>query len=140
MTMRLELMVAGALLLGFMGVAQASECGEQVRVLDDRYGLALGDAGALPRDPHEQAAEQIASSGSGGAPSSSAGIDTVPNTGGLATPRNMPVEPLDAVQRQHVREALLAARHANEIGDGTTCAAKLTEARRLAGGGVAPAR
>jgi hypothetical protein len=138
--MRLEWVIAGALLLGAVGVAQASECGEQVRVLDDRYSLALGDAGAVPRDPHEQSAEQAASSGSGGAPSSSAGIDTVPNTGGLATPRNMPVEALDAGQRQHVREALLAARHANEIGDGTTCAAKLAEARRLARGGAAPAR
>jgi len=33
-----------------------------------------------------------------------------------------------------MREALLAARRADQAGDGTTCAAKLAEARRVAQG------
>jgi hypothetical protein len=128
--MRLHVVIVGALLVAGASLARASECGEQIRLLDDRYGLALRDAGDLPGDPHEQSA----SSGSSGASSSSAGIDTVPNTGGLANPHNTPVEPLDAAQREHLREALLDARRADRAGDGTTCAARVGEARRLVQG------
>jgi hypothetical protein len=127
--------------LAVVGAARASECGEQIRLLDDRYSLAVVQPGERGGEAHSGAAtgqgggsDQTASSGSAGAPANSAGLDTVPNTGGLANPRNTPVEPLGAAQRERVREALQAARRADEAGDGTTCAAKVAEARRLAHG------
>ncbi len=124
-------MAVGLLALGFAS-AQASECGEQIRVLDDRYSLG---AAAPAEPPHAPAVEQTTSSGSSGAPSASAGLDTVPNTGGISNPRNTPVEKLDAAQREQLRAALAAARRADEAGDGTTCAAKVLEARRIAQSG-----
>lgn len=137
----MQLRLAGLAIVGcaacaITGLAQASECGEQIRLLDDRYSLAVvqpsehgGDGLAPP------AADQTTASGAGGAVRSTAGIDSVPNTGGVANPRNTPVNPLDAAQRERVRQALLAARRADQAGDGTTCAAKIGEARRLAAGG-----
>jgi hypothetical protein len=126
---------ATALVLALgMPKARASECGEQIRLLDDRYSLGTAAPTEAPRAP---AAEQTSSSGSSGAPSASAGLDTVPNTGGIANPRNTPVERLDDAQRERVREALAAARRADDASDGTTCAAKVAEARRIAQGGTA---
>src|SRR4051794_41300162 len=87
--MRFNLSIAVGLLALGVAPAGASECGEQIRVLDDHYSLGA----AAPAEPtHAPAVEQTTSSGSSGAPSASAGLDTVPNTGGIANPRNTPVE------------------------------------------------
>jgi hypothetical protein len=128
-------LVAVALLAG-AGAARASECGEQIRLFDDRYSLALTGPAEGRADRHaDVGADQTTSSGASGAThASTAGIDSVPNTGGLANPRNTPVQPLDAAERERVRQALLAAKRADEANDGTTCAAKVAEARRIANG------
>jgi hypothetical protein len=131
--MRVKLSMAVGLLALAMGPAQASECGEQIRVLDDRYSLGA----AAPTEPPHALADQTTASGSSGAPSASAGLDTVPNTGGIANPHNTPVENLDAAQREQVRSLLAAAKRADDAGDGTTCAAKVAEARRTAQGRAA---
>jgi hypothetical protein len=137
------LVILGAALSATAGLARASECGEQIRLLDDRYSLAVvqtGDHGGEPLTAPGVAsgvasgADQTTASGTGGTARSTAGIDSVPNTGGIANPRNTPVNPLDAAQRARLREALLAARRADQAGDGTTCAAKVAEARRVAQG------
>ena len=124
-----------AALLGGAGLAHASECGEQIRLLDDRYSLALTGPAEGRADRHiDSGADQTSASGSSGAPRTSAGLDTVPNTGGLANPRNTPVEPLDAAKREQLRGLLTDAKRADEANDGTTCAAKVGEARKLIGG------
>lgn len=130
--MRFNLWGAVAMLALGAPVAGASECGDQIRLLDERHGLASAGAPETPRPPRP---EQPTSSGASGAPSSSAGLDTVPNTGGLANPHNTPVETLTDAQRERVRAALAEARRADEAGDGTTCAAKVGEARRITQGG-----
>ncbi|HUA52304.1 MAG TPA: hypothetical protein VMB81_09065 [Candidatus Sulfotelmatobacter sp.] len=130
--------IAAAALSLVSGLAQASECGEQIRLLDDRYSLAVVQPGDRDSDhPGQPGSDQTAASGAGGAPASTAGIDSVPNTGGIAMRRDTPVNPLRAAQRERMREALLVARRADQAGDGTTCAAKLAEARRLAQGETA---
>src|SRR5258706_7106445 len=117
--MRRGAAILAAALWAGAGLAQASECGEQIRLLDDRYSLAL----TRPTDgrtdtPAPPSADQTTSSGAGGAPRTSAGMDTVPNTGGLANPRNTPVQPLGAVQRERVRQALMVSKPAHEAGGG----------------------
>jgi hypothetical protein len=137
--MQLKSIVMGATLSAAAGLAQASECGEQIRLLDDRYSLAVVPPAEGRADGQvAPSADQTAASGSSGAPTTSAGLDTVPNTGGVANPRNTPVATLDAAQRERMREALLAARRADQAGDGTTCAAKVAEARRLIQGEPEP--
>lgn len=84
--------------------------------------------------------DQAASSGASGAPASTAGMDSIPNTGGVANPRNTPVEPLNATERDRVREALMAAQRADVANDGAGCAAKVAEARRIVQGGKAEPR
>jgi hypothetical protein len=128
-------LVAVVLLAGTAAV-HASECGEQIRLFDDRYSLALTGPAEGRADRHADigGADQTSSSGGGGAAHSSAGLDSVPNTGGLANPRNTPVQQLDAAQRDQLREVLLAAKRADAANDGTTCAAKVAEARRIANG------
>jgi hypothetical protein len=133
--MRATLAIAGAALIAGAGLARASECGEQIRLLDDRYSLAVVQSGEVHPDGQRPAgADQTAASGASGGPTTSAGLDSVPNTGGVANPRNTPIEPLDAAQRERVRDALIAAKRADAAGDGTTCAAKVAEARRLVHG------
>ncbi len=139
--MRTIPIIAGALvigqLIGATGSARASECGEQIRVLDDRYGLAVvrPDDGRAPGSTAAPEADQSSASGSSGAsPTSSAGLDAVPNTGGVTNARNTPAKPLDAAQRARLRDLLVEARRAEQAGDGTTCAAKVTEARHLVQG------
>jgi hypothetical protein len=118
------------LLLAGAGAAASSECNEQIRLLDDRYSLAIAGSGdGVPGGP--TVPDQLAASGSAGGAPTSTGMDTTPNTGGVANPRHMPVEPLDAGRRDRVRAALQAAKRADDSGDGATCAGKLAEARRL---------
>jgi hypothetical protein len=128
--MRTKLSVVAGFLLVGAGVAAASECNEQIRLLDDRYSLAIAGSGdAVPAGP--TVPDQLAASGSAGGAPTSTGMDTTPNTGGLANPRHIPVEPLDASRRDRVRVALQAAKRADDSGDGVTCAKELAEARRL---------
>jgi hypothetical protein len=135
--MRLKSILIGAALSTVAGATVASECGEQIRLLDDRYSLAVVQPPeGRASGPTASGSDQTTASGSSGA-TASAGLDSVPNTGGVANPRNTPAVPLDAAQRERVREALSAARRADQAGDGTTCAAKIGEARRLIGGGTA---
>jgi hypothetical protein len=129
MPSRIALMAAG--LMACAGAARASECGEQIRVLDDRYSLAvLGPETGRAPDRAATATEPAPSGRADATTNSGTGMDT-PNTGGVATPRNSPVEPVEGARRDALRDALLAAKRADDAGDGTTCADRVAAARRL---------
>ena len=127
------------------GAAQASECGDQIKVLDQRYRFAVTQAepSAAPATPAD-----AGGSGSAAAPSPGAGaatqprtgdtgdtaISTVPNTGGVQTPTNSGVRQVSGAERERMRAALNAAMAADQSGDATGCAAKVAEARRISEG------
>jgi hypothetical protein len=141
-------LLAAALMAAFLSgptPAAAGECGDGAHELEQQYGLAaVPSLDAGPVQPGTGRAVQPPGRSEvprGAAPvpradtaSGDAGVDAVPNTGGVTTPRNSPPAVLSEEKRTAMRLALDAARQADQIGDGTTCAARLGEARRLAAG------
>lgn len=114
------------------GTAWAGECGDAARELGDKQALVA----KAPVDSTRQEAPGRAAAPSGDAATTSGdtGVGGVPNTGGVRTTRNSAPRPLTEEQRTAMRTALEAAIAADAGGDGTTCATRLAEARRIADG------
>ncbi len=113
--------LAVLLAVGVGGAAQASQCGDQITVLDQAYGLGETSPGAAATAP------QTGTMPNRGPASA---VNTVPNTGGVA-PSGGALSPTD---RERLRQALAAARDADRAGDASQCAAHLVEARRVTAG------
>lgn len=115
--------LAAALVLGAAGAVDATECGDQIKVLDQVYGV--GDSPA-PVEATSQTGTMPTRN-----PAPTAAISTVPNTGGVAPSGGTSLPPGDL---DRLRQALTEARAADGAGDATGCAAHLAEARRLTAG------
>lgn len=109
--------------------AWAGECGDAAREVGERHAL-----GAVRPLETSRAAAAPSPTADAATSSGDTGGDAVPNTGGVRTTRNNAPAVLTEEQRTAVRSAVEAAMRADEAGDGTTCAARLAEARRVEGG------
>ena len=106
--------------------------------MQERFGLtttSAGDSGAQPEDTAAGAGTASPSRSTATDTRPDSTINPVPNTGGVANAPNMPAPPLSSSQLDQVRTTLEAALHADQGGDGTMCAQRIAEARRIAAEG-----